>query len=118
MRRSSQPGIDAIHDYLAYTDYHPQPNCEPNHYYLINNENPGFLPDGTVDTTGIARGASIPPTNVRTIGEALNEKGISWAYYGGAYDAAVALQHDPTSTNPARADRQSLLQHLQLRILH
>jgi phospholipase C len=53
-----------------------------------------------VDTAGIAKGGSIPPTNVRTIGEALNEKGVSWAYYGGAYDAAVALEHDPTSTDP------------------
>ena len=97
---STQPGVDAIRDYLATLYYHPQPNCQANHYYLINNENPGFLPDGTVDTTGIGKGASIPPTNVRTIGEALNEKGISWAYYGGAYDAAVALEHDPTSTNP------------------
>jgi phospholipase C len=97
---SSQPGIDAIRDYLASLPYHPRPNCEPNHYYLINNENPGFLPDGTVDTAGIASGASVPPSNVRTIGEALNEKGISWAYYGGAYNAAIALQHDPTSTNP------------------
>jgi phospholipase C len=96
----TQPGIAPIRDYLATLFYQPKPNCQANHYYLINNENPGFLPDGTVDTAGIAKGASIPPTNVRTIGEALNEKGISWAYYGGAYDAAVALEHDPTSTNP------------------
>jgi phospholipase C len=67
---------------------------------MINNDSPGFLPDGTIDTTGITRGGSIPPQTVRTIGEALNEKGVSWAYYGGAYNAAVALQHDPTSTNP------------------
>ena len=97
----TQPGIAPIRDYLATLFYQPKPNCQANHYYLVNNENPGFLPDGTVDTAGIAKGASIPPTNVRTIGEALNEKGISWAYYGGAYDAAVALEHDPTSTNPA-----------------
>jgi phospholipase C len=70
------------------------------HFYMINNDNPGFLPDGTVDTAGSAKGSSVPPTNVRTIGEALNEKNISWAYYGGAYNAAVALQHDPTSTDP------------------
>jgi phospholipase C len=98
---SSQPGIDAIRDYLASLPYHPNPNCEKNHFYMVNNDNPGFLPDGNVDTAGIAKGGSIPPSNVRTIGEALNEKGISWAYYGGAYDAAVALQNDPTSTNPA-----------------
>ena len=60
----------------------------------------GFCRNGTVDTAGIAKGGSVPPTNVKTIGEALNAKNVSWAYYGGAYAAAVALQHDPTSTNP------------------
>jgi phospholipase C len=67
---------------------------------MVNNDSPGFLPDGAVDTSGIAGGGSIPPSNVRSIGEALNEKGISWAYYGGAYNAAVAFEQNPTSTNP------------------
>ena len=97
----TQPGIKPIRDYLESLPYDPKPNCEKGHFYMVNNDNPGFLPDGTVDTAGIAKGGSVPPTNVRTIGDALNEKGISWAYYGGAYNAAVALQHDPTSTNPA-----------------
>jgi phospholipase C len=88
---STQPGIDPVRDYLASLPYHPNPNCEKNHFYMVNNDNPGFLPDGTVDTNGIKGGGSIPPTNVRTIGESLNEKGISWAYYGGAYNAAVEL---------------------------
>jgi len=94
-------GIKPIRDYLASLPYHPSPNCQAGHYYMVNNDSPGFLPDGTVDTTGISKGASVPPSNVRTIGEALNEKGVSWAYYGGAYNAAVELQHDPTSTDPA-----------------
>jgi phospholipase C len=97
----SQPGIKPIHDYLASLPYRPSSKCEPGRFYMVNNDNPGFLPDGTVDAAGIAKGASVPPTNVRTIGEALNEKGVSWAYYGGAYNAAVQLQQNPTSTNPA-----------------
>jgi phospholipase C len=96
----SQPGIKPITDYLESLPYHPSPNCKPGHFYMVNNDSPGFLPDGTVDTAGIAKGASVPPTNVRTIGEALNEKNVSWAYYGGAYAAAVALQHDPNTSNP------------------
>jgi phospholipase C len=96
----TQPGIKPIWDYLESLPYDPDPNCEPNHYYMINNDSPGFLPDGTVDTAGIAGGGSVPPTNVRTIGEALNEKNISWAYYGGAYNAAVALQHTPRPIPP------------------
>jgi phospholipase C len=102
---ASQPGISPIRDYLKSLPYDPKPNCEAGHFYMVNNDNPGFLPDGTVDTAGIAKGVSIPPTNVRTIGEALNEKGVSWAYYGGAYDAAVALtklkEQGETTTNPA-----------------
>jgi phospholipase C len=98
---TTQPGIKPITDYLASLPYNPNPKCEPGHFYMVNNDNPGFLPDGTVDAANIAKGKSIPPINVRTLGDALNEKGISWAYYGGAYNAAVALQHNPTSTDPA-----------------
>jgi phospholipase C len=87
----TQPGIKPIRDYLKSLPYDPSPNCEQGRFYMVNNDNPGFLPDGTVDVAGIARGGSVPPTNVRTIGESLNEKGISWAYYGGAYNAAVEL---------------------------
>lgn len=96
----TQPGVAAVRDYLASLPYHPKANCQPGHFYMINNDSPGFLPDGTVDSKGITKGGSLPPSNLRTIGEALNEKGISWAYYGGAYNAAVALQHNPTSTDP------------------
>ncbi len=101
---STKPGVDAIRDYLATLPYHPNPNCEKNHFYMVNNNNPGFLPDGTVDTKGIAGGGSIPPVNTRMIGDALNEKGISWAYYGGAYNAAVQLtkikESGGTTTDP------------------
>ena len=96
----AQPGIKPIRDYLASLPYHPHPNCAPSHFYMINNDSPGFLPDGTVDAKGIASGFSIPPINVRTLGEALNEKNVSWAYYGGAYNAAVNFQHNPSSKDP------------------
>jgi phospholipase C len=96
----TQPGIKAITDYLASLPYNPSPRCEPGHFYMINNDAPGFLPDGTRDTKGIASGRSIPPIDVKTLGEALNEKGISWAYYGGAFNAAVQLTKNPNSTDP------------------
>ncbi len=96
----AQPGIKPILDYLATLPWDPASKCAASHFYMINNAAPGFLPDGTVDTAGIARGGALPPSHVRTIGEALNEKGISWAYYGGAYNAAVALTKSPNSTDP------------------
>ena len=96
----AQPGVKAVRDYLESLPYDPSSRCQAKHFYMINNDSPGFLPDGTVDASGIATGFTIPPSDVRTIGEALNEKGISWAYYGGAYNAAVALQHNPKSMDP------------------
>ena len=97
----TQPGIKAISDYLASLPYHPSTRCEAGKFYMVNNDSPGFLPNGTVDTSGIAKGGSIPPINTRTIGEALNEKNISWAYYGGAYNAAVKLLQNPSNPDPA-----------------
>jgi phospholipase C len=96
----TRPGVKVVRRYLESLPYDPKPNCEAGRYYMVNNDNPGFLPDGTVDAAGIAGGESVPPTNVRTIGDALNDASISWAYYGGQYNAAVALQHDPTNPSP------------------
>jgi len=55
---------------------------------MLNNVNPAFLPDGQLRTTGIF----VPPSSVRTIGDALNDVKISWRYYGGGFNAAVAGQ--------------------------
>jgi phospholipase C len=95
------PGVLPIVRYLGTLPYEVGSNCDAGHYYLLDNTNPGFLPNGAIDTQGIASGASIPPSSVRTIGDALNDKSISWAYYGDAYNAAVNLANG--STNPADA---------------
>jgi phospholipase C len=95
------PGVLPIVRYLDSLPYAVEANCEADHYYMLNNTNPGFLPNGTMDTAGVAAGTSIPPSSVRTIGDALNDQSISWAYYGGAYNAAVNLANG--STNPLDA---------------
>jgi phospholipase C len=91
------PGVFPIVRYLESLRFPVAINCAAGHYYTLNNTNPGFLPNGQIDAAGIANGTSIPPSNVRTIGDALNDKGISWAYYGGAYNAAVNLANGSTS---------------------
>ncbi len=80
---ASAPGVAPILDYLAKLPYAPNPRCEPGHYYLVNNYNPGFHRDGTPYTSGFF----VPPSKVRTIGEALSERHISWAYYGEGFHA-------------------------------
>jgi phospholipase C len=66
---------------------------------MVNNLNPGFKPNGMVDTAAITAGTKVPPSALRTIGDALNDHNISWAYYGGGYNAAVRVANgstDPT----------------------
>jgi phospholipase C len=38
----------------------------------------------------------VPPSSLRTIGDALNEKNISWNYYGGGFNAAVRVANGST----------------------
>jgi phospholipase C len=95
----TQPGIAPIVQYLGQLPYRPQPNCQPSHFYMVNNVNPGFLPNGA--SAGGSAGNSVPPQTVRSIGDALNDKNISWAFYGGAYNDAVVLSNAAVAANAA-----------------
>jgi phospholipase C len=86
----TQPGVLPIVQYIEALPYTAEPNCKENHYYMLNNTNPGFLPNGTPVPSPGTQG-SIPPSPVRTIGDALSEKNLTWAYFGGQYNNAVAL---------------------------
>ncbi|WP_315834370.1 phospholipase C [Bradyrhizobium prioriisuperbiae] len=90
-----QPGVKPIVNFLSHLPYAAEPNCKPRYYYMLNNTNPGYLPNGA-----LAGGSNLPPSSVRTIGDALIEKKISWAYYGGAYNDAVALSNAAVAANP------------------
>jgi phospholipase C len=92
----TQPGIPAIVNYLGTLPWHPASNCAAGRYYMINNMSPGFLPNGVIDSANILTGAKVPPSALRTIGDALNEKHISWAYFGGGFNAAVRVANGST----------------------
>jgi phospholipase C len=93
---TTQPGIQPIVSYLASLPWHPAPNCATGKFYMINNMSPGFLPNGDIDAANIVTGSKVPPSSLRTIGDALNEKKISWAYYGGGFNAAVRVANGST----------------------
>jgi phospholipase C len=91
----SQPGVGAIVNYLRSLPRRVDPNCDANHYYLLNNYAPGYFADGSVNTDQFA----IPPSTLRTIGDSLGEHHISWAYFGDQYNRYQADPHyqDPTN---------------------
>lgn len=82
---SHQPGSGALRQYLNRLPYKPDAKCAPNTYYLLNNYNPGYNGDGTVNTSTF----TIPPSPVRTIADTLIEKNISWKYYGEGWNTFV-----------------------------
>ena len=91
---SSHPGVDPIRDYLLSLHRPINPNCEAGHYYLLNNYNPGYYGDGRdayADITNPNQTVfTIPPSNLRNIGDALNERKISFAYYGDQWNQYLA----------------------------
>ncbi|MBV9655980.1 MAG: hypothetical protein JOZ42_15610 [Acetobacteraceae bacterium] len=78
----NQPGVGAVVSYLASLPYTPPTRCKQGAYYLLNNYNPGYFGDGTVNTSTF----TIPPSPVRTIGDTLNDAGLSWKYYGAGWN--------------------------------
>ena len=87
----TQPGVGPVVSFLH--SVHVRANCEKGHYYLLNNYNPGYFGDGTVDTDNF----TIPPSSVRTIGDSLLDADISWRYYGDQWNRYVA---DTAGTDP------------------
>jgi len=82
----AQPGVGAIRHYLDSLPYHPNANCAPSTYYLLNNYNPGYNGDGTVNTSAF----TIPPSPVHTIADTLLASNISWKYYGEGWKTFVS----------------------------
>jgi phospholipase C len=94
----TQPGVQPIIQYIENLPYNAQPNCAENHYYMLDNTNPGYFPNGSLVP---AVQNALPPSPVKTIGDALTEKNISWAYFGGSYNDAVILSNEAVAANPA-----------------
>lgn len=91
---STAPGVESVLTHLSTLPYLVNPRCAPGHYYLLNNYNPGYYGNGSDAYADIGNPKetvfTIPPSNVRTIGDELNENNISWKYYGDQWNAYVA----------------------------
>jgi phospholipase C len=89
-----QPGVGPILMYLHALSQMPgntvKPNCDPGHYYLLNNYNPGYFGDGSnayEDTNSNNTPFTIPPTSQRSIGDVLLEHNVSWKSYNDQFDS-------------------------------
>src|SRR6266852_6136311 len=91
---SDEPGVAAVLTYLSSLPYRVDPKCDPGHFYLLNNYNPGYYGDGRNAYADIGNPKqtvfTIPPSPLRNIGDQLLESNISWKYYGDQWNAYLA----------------------------
>jgi phospholipase C len=79
------PGVAGVFAYLGTLPYTTFRNgdCAPGHYYLLNNYDPGYNVDGSLNTKTFV----VPPQHsLRSIGDELSAHHISWGYFGEGYD--------------------------------
>jgi len=96
---SKQPGVTEVVKYLQSLPRKIDPRCEPGHYYLLNNYNPGYFGNGAnafTDTNANNTVFTIPPSSTPSIGDDMLEKGVSWKYYGDQWNNYVP---DPYQLN-------------------
>jgi phospholipase C len=94
---TSQPGVGPVISYLKSLGI--DPHCEPGHYYLLNNYNPGWFGNGNnayIDQNPANTPFTVPPSSTPSIGDDLNASGISWKYYGDQWNNYVP---DPYQLN-------------------
>ena len=90
----NQAGVKQVFQYLNSLPYKTSTAiCQPSSYYLLNNYNPGYFGDGSVNTSEF----TIPPTPQTTIGDSLDNANIGWKYYGDGWNLYV---QDPNFNNP------------------
>ncbi len=86
---SSQPGVAPVLNYLSSLKPAIKPNCDPGHYYLLNNYNPGYFGDGSnayEDTNPYNTPFTIPPTSQHSIADVLLAGKVSWKSYNDQWD--------------------------------
>ena len=96
---ASAPGVKEIRAYLASLARPIDPRCEPGHYYLLNNYNPGYFGNGKnayTDTNPANTPFTIPPSSTPSIGDVMNAHDVSWKYYGDQWNNYVP---DPYQQN-------------------
>jgi phospholipase C len=90
----TQPAVPAVVNYLQALNPPISPRCTTGAYYLLNNYDPGYNGDGSLNTF---TPYVIPPTSQPHIGDLLSAAGLSYTYFGAGWDLYVT---DPTEANP------------------
>jgi phospholipase C len=78
---TSQPGVGSVVDYLKSLPTKVNSNCDPGHYYLLNNYTAGYEGNGTPLPIG-RNDFNVPGVPQKSIGDVLEKAGVSFAWFG------------------------------------
>ncbi len=98
------PGAYDIRRYLKEIGI--PPNCASNTWYLVNNYDPPFLPDGRVVPQGPDKHV-YPAQTLPEIGSALTSGGVEWAWFTGGRDLED-LAEDPFFLQAERLAQEAM----------
>jgi len=94
---TTQPGVGPVVKHLQSLARPIKPNCEPGHYYLLNNYNPGYFGDGSnayTDHFIYNTPFTIPPTSQRSIADVLLENNVSWKTYNDQWNSYLGDKYE------------------------
>ena len=97
----TQPGVEPIVDYIESLPYAAEPNCAEEPLLHAEQHQPR-LSAGRHRWSRRCR-ARCRRRPVPTIGDVLNTKNISWAYFGGAYNDAAILANEAVAGEPGQS---------------
>lgn len=92
---TSQPGVGPVVSYLKSIGI--KPNCQPGHYYLLNNYNPGYFGDGSdanTDNNPDNIPFTVPGTTQHSIADVMLAAGVSWATYFDQWNAYLTDKYE------------------------
>src|SRR5882762_3224483 len=94
---TTQPGVGPVVKHLQSLARPIKPNCDPGHYYLLNNYNPGYFGDGSnayTDHFIYNTPFTIPPTSQRSIADVLLDHNVSWKTYNDQWNSYLGDKYE------------------------
>jgi phospholipase C len=86
--------VPEVVNYLSALTPAISPRCDANHFYLLNNYNPGYYGNGSSAYADIGNPNetvfTIPPSPLTSIADVMIANNVSWAYYGDQWSTYLA----------------------------
>ena len=103
-KESPVSSLDGAPHYIKSSNLTPANYAGDQRYYSVNTMQPAYQPSGVAPADGksdlladMSKPSALPAQTQATIGDMLDRKGVDWAWYGGAWNAASEEGRKPAN---------------------